>query len=158
MGADGGPAGSVDSVSAEARRVTVRRLCADDVAAVRPFDGTISRRFSPGVLAAYVADGCSVVAVLDDRMVGYLLARPLAYEDDRPLSVWVDVVEVHPEWRRRGIAGNLYGALGRWARSSGVRAVLTRVNGDDHAALLLHRSLGFEPHANDALIWRLDGA
>lgn len=112
--------------------------------------------FTRESIAAYVADGCSVVAVIDGRPVGYLLARPLAYLDERPLSVWVDDIVVRPDRRQQGIAAALYREFGDWARTAGLRALLTRVAPSDHAAQALHRRVGFEPHGGDALIWRLD--
>ncbi len=147
-----------DDASGAARiLVLIRSLNANDFPALRALDDAVAR-LTPDSFAAYVRDGCSVVAVLDGRPVGYLLARPLAYLDERPLSVWVDGVAVHPERQQHGVATALYRGFGDWARTQGIRAALTRVDVDDLVAQALHKSVGFEPHATDSLIWRFDGA
>ena len=106
-------------------------------------------------LASLVDAGCSWIAELDGRPVGVLLAKPIAFAGEAPLTVWVEEVVVHPPERRRGIATTLYRALGEWARVAGVRGVLTRVDPDDAAAVSLHRRVGFEAHATGTLLWQL---
>ena len=167
--------GGSTPVAAEPQRVQIRRLRDGDLPAIRALDAALvrgdaaglpqsqpasslaPRRLTLAAFTTYVTDGCSVVAVCDNRVVGYLLARPLAYADERPLSVWVDDVAIHPDFQLSGIAESLYRALQRWARAEGVRALLTRLVAEDQVAQALHRSIGFEPHAMDALIWRADG-
>jgi GNAT superfamily N-acetyltransferase len=96
--------------------------------------------------------------VEDGEPVGCLLAQPISYCDDAPLTVWVDDLAVRPERRRRGVATALYRAFGAWASGVGVRAALTRVPPDDPAARALHRRVGFAAHATGALVWRFDDA
>jgi len=168
--------GGSNPAAAAPQQVQIRRLTDGDLPALRALDASQARRdaaaglghstpasnlapprLTPAAFAAYVADGCSVVAVRDERVVGYLLARPLAYVDERPLSVWVDDVVVHSDFRSCAIAEGLLRALQGWARAEGVRALLTRLVAEDEVARTLHRSIGVEPHAKDALICRLDG-
>lgn len=172
-GAEGWPGPS----DTERSPLMIRCLRADDFPALRALDDAVANgrdaaslgeqrsarpiaqpHLTPAAFAAYVADGCCAVAALDGRVVGYLLARPLAYLDERPLSVWVDDITVEPDRRRCGIATALYRGFGEWARTAGIRAVLTRVGIDDQVGQALHRRVGFEPRSTDALIWRLDEA
>ena len=144
-----------------ADRPVIRPLRASDRDALVAIDapaGAVPSAAAPDTFGAHVQAGCSFVAELRAAPVGYLLAQPIAYRDDRPLTLWVEAVAVHPAYRRRGIAGALYREFGARARAAGATAVLTRVAPDDAAGLALHRRAGFTPHATGALIWRLDRA
>ena len=99
--------------------------------------------------------GCAWVAELDGQPIGVLLAQPIAFVDDAPLTFWVEEIAVRPDQRRRGVATALYRAFGAWARAAGAQGVLTRIDPGDAAAIALHRRVGFEPHGTDALLWRL---
>ncbi len=155
----------------EADRLTLRRLRPDerdalDILAVlraaehRPFPlaappegGTpaTARAFSVSLVGA----GSSWIAQRDGRPIGVLLAQPIAFLDDAPLTLWVEEIAVVPEQQRRGVATALYRAFGAWAQAAGAHGVLTRVDPDDAAAWALHRRVGFEPHGRGTLLWRL---
>jgi GNAT superfamily N-acetyltransferase len=96
------------------------------------------------------------VAVNGDTLVGYLLASPLAYDDDAPVSLWIEALAVVPGWRRQGLASALCAALASSAHTLGVRALLTSPPPDPASAALLAR-VGFVAHRDDVLLWRLDG-
>ena len=105
--------------------------------------------------ATVVEAGCSWLAERDGEPVGVLLAQPIAFLDDAPLTIWVEEIAVVPEERRRGVATALYRAFGAWARAAGAQGALTRLDPNDAAALALHRRVGFEPHGPGALLWRV---
>lgn len=107
--------------------------------------------------ASYALSGCSYVAEVDGQLVGYLFAQPISYHDGTPLTIWVDAIAVHPNHRRQQIGIALYHALGAWARTVGVKAILTRVDPDNLAAARLHRRVDFERHGTGAIVWRLEG-
>ena len=107
-------------------------------------------------IASFVEAGWSYVAEVGDEVVGYLLAQPIAFVEATPLTVWVEEVAVHPDHRRRGVATALYRALGDAARAAGAKAVLTRLDRDDAAALALHRRVGFQVHPTETVVWRLE--
>ena len=111
------------------------------------------------VPASVVADcldaGCSFVALVEGTLVGYLLAQPIAYDGVQPLTLWVEALVIHPDYRRRGVATALYHALGAWADVRQVKGILARVTPDEAAAWALHRRAGFEPHRDDLVIWRM---
>lgn len=142
-----------------------RHLLAEDYAAVCALDEGTSggNQAQPSTISLdafveRVQAGCSYIAEIDDAPVAYLLAQPIAYLDSEPLTIWVEEIVVHPDWRRRGIASQLYQTFGRWARGKGVKAVLTRADPDNQAARALHQQVGFEPHSGETVIWRFEGA
>jgi len=106
--------------------------------------------------AALMVEVPILVAANAGAIVGYLLASPLAYDDDVPVSLWLDAVAVVPDWRRRGLATALCAALAAAARTRGTRALLTSQPRDPALAALLAR-VGFVAHRDGVLLWRLDG-
>ena len=105
--------------------------------------------------AVLVRSGPALVALADTAIVGYLLASPLAYEGDAPVSLWIDALVVVPEWRRYGLASALCVALAARARADAARAILTSPPADPALAALLAR-VGFVTHRDGVLLWRLD--
>lgn len=136
----------------------IRPVQERDYRALRTIDEALPRSgaIAPDEFALALGAGCSYLAEVDGAPAGFLLAQPIAYHDQAPLTLWVDEIAVHPAYRRRRIGTALYDAFGAWARAAGVRAVLTRLDLDDGAALALHRRVGFEAHAADTVVWRLD--
>ncbi|MDQ3779356.1 MAG: GNAT family N-acetyltransferase [Chloroflexota bacterium] len=114
------------------------------------------REMSSATFAAYAASGCSYLAEVEGQLVGYLLAQPISYQDGSPLTIWVDAIAVHPSYQRQQIGTALYHVLGAWARTAGVKAILTRINTANEAAVALHQRAGFEPHGTGAIVWRLE--
>jgi predicted GNAT superfamily acetyltransferase len=74
-----------------------------------------------------------------DKELNLLMARELG-----PLVV-VKQVCTHPDWRRRGIAGQLYRAV---LKHEGDRQVVAAVVSDppNPASERFHHAMGFEPH------------
>ena len=120
--------------------------------------GPAARDVLPGAttFAARVSEGSVLVAVHDEAIVGYLLASPLAYDGNAPVSLWIDAVAVVPDWRRRGLATALCAALAA-ARTLGTRALLASPPSDPALAALLAR-VGFVAHREGVLLWRLGEA
>lgn len=114
------------------------------------------REMSSATFAAYAASGCSYAAEMEGQLAGYLLAQPISYQDGSPLTIWVDAIAVHPDYQRQQIGTALYHVLGAWARTAGVKAILTRVDPANAAAVALHQRVGFEPHGTGAIVWRLE--
>lgn len=100
-------------------------------------------------------NGGVYVATVAETVIGIVGAQPIAYDGEKPYTLWVEAIAVHPAWRRRGIGTALYRALGAWAEHIGVQGALTAYAGDP-AADALHRSVGFIRHRDDLLLWRFD--
>jgi GNAT superfamily N-acetyltransferase len=102
-----------------------------------------------------IASGGLYVATASERVIGILGAQPIAYDGEKPYTLWVEVIAVLPAWRRQGVGTALYQALGRWAETLGVQGALT-TRADNPAANALHRHVGFVIHRDDLLLWRFD--
>ena len=102
-----------------------------------------------------IASGGIYVATAAESVIGILGAQPIAYDGEKPYTLWVEVVAVHPAWRRLGISTALYRALGQWAEQLSIQGALT-VASDNPAVHALHRRVGFSAHRNDLLLWRFD--
>ena len=83
-----------------------------------------------------IAGGHTLVAALDDRIVGFATA----VEADSSQELELEDLFVDPSWHRRGIARRLIEDLVRAARSDGSRAIL--VTGNPHAKAF-YLSVGF---------------
>jgi aminoglycoside 6'-N-acetyltransferase I len=56
---------------------------------------------------------------------------------------FVEGVFVVPAWRRRGVARQLYAAIGDWAKARGCRELASDALIDNEASQRAHRALGF---------------
>ena len=102
-----------------------------------------------------IANGGLYVATVAESVIGILGAQPIAYDGEKPYTLWIEVIAVHPAWRRQGIGTALYQALGRWAEALGIQGALTAQT-NNPAADALHRHIGFVTHRDDLLLWRFD--
>jgi aminoglycoside 6'-N-acetyltransferase I len=57
---------------------------------------------------------------------------------------FVEGVYVVPAWRRKGLARQLFAAIGDWARARGCRELASDALLDNEASQRAHRALGFE--------------
>lgn len=145
--------------SAGAGGPTIRPARPGDYAAARALaevsgfeiPSTLAREAS---FAEVIAPGGVYIATAD-LPIGLLIAQPIAYDGDRPYTLWIELIIVHPSWRRRGVGTALYRALGGWARQLGIHGALT-ARRDEPAADALHRRVGFVAHRDDLLLWRFD--
>ena len=83
---------------------------------------------------------------LDGRMVAFSISG----RADR--SGYVQRLAVDPSARRHGFARLLLGDAVRWMSRRDVSQVMVNTATDNHAALALYESVGFEPHPGELLI------
>jgi GNAT superfamily N-acetyltransferase len=115
-------------------------------------DGGVEVRRSVGV------NGTRFTAVVDGVDAGYLEVESLA-DGERlaRLAGWADVgnLFVQKEFRRRGIARQLFGVAASWLSLGGVERLLTYASPDDAAELALYERLGFVELTRTARGWSL---
>ena len=78
-----------------------------------------------------------LVAVEDDRVVGYIGSQTVIDESD------VMNVAVHPDYRRKGIGENLINVLCDSLRKRSSRALSLEVRASNSPAICLYEKLGF---------------
>jgi len=63
---------------------------------------------------------------------------------------YIHFVGVHPDHRREGLAGRMYGAFFEKARALGIHRVMAITSPVNHTSIAFHRSMGFTPHPGPA--------
>ena len=140
--------------------MTIRPARPDDSAAARALFAASGESLPPFLASSAEFNetaeaGGIYLALAEGEAIGLIAATPIAYDGDRPYTLWIEAMLVHPAWRRRGIGTALYRALGTWAREVGTHAALA-ARLDDPAISALHRRVGFVAHRDDLLLWRFE--
>jgi ribosomal-protein-alanine N-acetyltransferase len=81
------------------------------------------------------------VALVDDRLVGFVVARWLRGEP----AAEIENLIVAEGYRRQGLGTALVGHCAEWAARSGASFLRLEVRASNHAAIALYRTLGFVP-------------
>jgi len=109
------------------------------------FPSVISRVADAGG-AFFTADNppdAFLVAELAGKVVGYIRLKPPTPLPENAHVLQVQGLAVHPDARRRGIAGMLLAAAERRSRERGKRKLSLRVLSTNTAAIALYERLGF---------------
>jgi ribosomal protein S18 acetylase RimI-like enzyme len=86
----------------------------------------------------------SLVAELDNRVVGFLLGRAGEFEFGLPGTVaWIEIIGVDPPYRRRGIAQELVEKFAESAEDHGIKTIFTLVNNSQNQMQDFFARLGF---------------
>ena len=142
-----------DAANLEGQAVLVRRLRPEDLEAVIALDAkVIGRRreefFKLKLKQALSDTGVevSLAAELDGIFVGFLLARVYYGEFGSLERVAVlDTMDVHPDFRGRGVGTALLDQLRVNLSSLGIRTLQTEVGWDNPALLTFFNHEGFKP-------------
>ena len=88
----------------------------------------------------------SLVAELDDKVVGFILGDASGWEYGAPDTVvgWIDTIGVHPQYRRQGVAGILFNEMVANLKKVGVNTIYTFVNWKDWDLLHFFDKMGFQ--------------
>ena len=125
----------------------VRRGDLDRVIAI---DATVTglekRKYWTSVYRRYGADDASerqfLVALVDRRVVGFVIGEVRDWEFGSPPCGWVFAIDVHPQARLGGIGTRLLEAINAGFRRAGVRKVRTMLARDNTLILSFFRSQG----------------
>ncbi len=96
------------------------------------------------------------VYVLDGKLVGNVSVYPASYPSGMGETWILANVGVHPDYQRRGIAGELMRASLEMIRRRGAARVILQVNYDNDAALRLYERAGFV-YERAWRVWRRSG-
>jgi N-acetylglutamate synthase-like GNAT family acetyltransferase len=86
----------------------------------------------------------SLVAEVDNRVVGFLLGRAGELEFGLPGTVaWIEIIGVDPAYRHHGIARSLVEQFGDSAEDHGIKTIFTLVNSQQSDMQQFFNRLGF---------------
>lgn len=86
----------------------------------------------------------SLVAELDNRVVGFVLGRAGEFEFGLPGTIaWIEIIGVDPAYRRQGIAQELVGQFAESAEDHGIKTIFTLVNNSQAEMQQFFSRLGF---------------
>ncbi len=87
----------------------------------------------------------SLVAVRDGRLIGYVMGNISGWEFGVSAGIgWIELVGVHPDEQRRGVARKMVEELLHQFKTLEVKTVYTMVKTEDKQIRNLFKSLGFE--------------
>lgn len=135
--------------------ITIRRLRPEDMDAVVALDAKVSGRrreeyFKAKLAMALSYSGIevSLAAIVDDSLVGFLLAQVYYGEFGTPEKTAVlDTLDVHPSFRGRGIGHALVEQLQLNLRGLRIAELSTSVRWQDQKLLNFFHREGFVPAA-----------
>jgi len=86
----------------------------------------------------------SLVAELDNRVVGFVLGRAGEFEFGLPGTVaWIEIIGVDPAFRRQGIAQELVKQFAESAEDHGIKTIFTLVSNSQNEIGYFFARLGF---------------
>lgn len=86
----------------------------------------------------------SLVAELDNRVVGFILGRAGELEFGLPGTVgWIEMIGVDPAYRRRGVARALVAKFAESAEDHGIRTIFTLITSNQTEIQNFFSQLGF---------------
>jgi N-acetylglutamate synthase-like GNAT family acetyltransferase len=135
--------------ASEVSNVNIRAMSAEDVEGILAIERKVTGSNRAATYAP-VPDSCiggeidsSVVAELDDQIVGFILGR-IARSPTALLDVaWIELIGILPEYSRKGIGRKLVEAWKEHCRQKGIRKVHVMINWRDWLMLSFFESLGF---------------
>ena len=130
--------------------ITIRKMKAEDVAAIMDLDRRISgKERAPSwpqrvtrYLEMYYPPLC-FVAERDSKVIGFILGDMRGWEYALPVSGWIDIMGVDPEYREQGIGRKLVSAFVEECHRRGMRTHII-VREDDERLRRFLVSLDFQ--------------
>ena len=94
----------------------------------------------------FIRENTFALAALDGEIpVGFICVTPaaLAYPLEQLVDAFIEIYEVHEDYRRQGIGRHLVTCAEEWARSAGFRQIRTHHNNEAANAIKLSNSLNY---------------
>jgi ribosomal protein S18 acetylase RimI-like enzyme len=129
--------------------VLIRRLSMKDIEGVLSIDekitGSTHEVYWEGVIANYIDrnPAACLAAEVDGKMVGFILGDVRGWEFNIPLSGWIEILGVDPQYQGKGIGGKLADSLFEYFRKNNIHSVHAMINWNDADLVDYFRSLGF---------------
>ena len=130
--------------------LVIRPVRRGDLDRVIAIDATVTglekRKYWASVYRRYGADDAGerqfLVALVDRRVVGFVIGEVRDWEFGSPPCGWVFAIDVHPQARLGGIGTRLLETISTGFRRAGVRKVRTMLARDNTLILSFFRSQG----------------
>jgi GNAT superfamily N-acetyltransferase len=103
---------------------------------------SITRTIPFKLFEFYSEAGGSFVAVLDTKVVGFILAQPVQDLDGR--AIWLGFVAVARGFRNRGVGLALLSSVKTWGAGQGIGRMFATLNPNNGASKALLNRAGFE--------------
>ncbi len=133
------------------KKVSLRRLRAEDSEEVSTIYGLITKKPVNDAFKRLVQehadkdeDAAHFVAVLDGRVVGFMISYILTLGFGIEKSAWIAVMGVHPRNMGQGIGAGMAQAIFSFYKERGVTRVYTSVRWDSADLLSFFKTLGFK--------------
>ena len=131
--------------------IYIREIREDDLAAIVHIEDLTTgvarrdywkKRFE--IAEAVRPHWASSVAETDNRVVGFIFGRAGELEFGLPGTVaWIEIIGVHPAYRRRGIAAKLMEQFTSSANDHGIRTIFTLVSAGNDEMEDFFKKVGF---------------
>lgn len=89
-------------------------------------------------------EGASFAAVLDGKVVGYMISHTLSGGFGISKSAWIAMVGVNPKYMGQGIGASLAKEIIKYYKKKGIRDLYTSVRWDSADMLSFFKTLGFD--------------
>jgi len=100
-------------------------------------------RFSRALMRKLIANPSSATWIAEEngKLTGFAIAEWTKLP--KGTVAYIQTIEVHPDWRRRGIAAELLRRAEDTARAAGATAIWLHVDVENSAALRLYENRGY---------------
>ena len=131
-------------------KVTVRRMKKTDAESVRKIDAAITLRPSEFDFERLIGDevkrtdDASFVAVIDGRVVGYMVSYITSGNFGTDRCAWIARFGVDPKCMGQSIGKSMARGVFKFYKAKGIKAVYTSVKWDSTDLLSFFKTLGFD--------------
>ena len=93
-------------------------------------------------------DGCVFVAIVDNKIIGYLCGALVKAEDYRILPIVAELENtfVLDEFRSKGIGKKLYDEFIKWCKTKGVGKIRVEASAQNELAIKFYRNKNFKDY------------
>ncbi len=135
----------------KSKGAVIRPINIDDLARIIQIDNEILGKNRPEYweqkleLIENQSAMSSLVAVMDDKVVGFIIGNASGWEYGVPETIgWIDTIGVDPAYQRTGMAHDLLNEMISNLKKVGCNTIYTLVNWRDWRLLRFYDDVGFE--------------
>lgn len=131
-------------------KILIRKIKKEDADALKEINAAITQgpaKIDFEEIAAYEArrmKNASFVAVVDGKVVGYMISYILSGLFGIEKSAWIAMLGVHPKYMDQGIGKMLADEVCEFYRGEGITNIFTSVRWDSTDLLSFFKTLGFD--------------